>query len=74
MLSDMCLRHSTSPKEVPVGRGHFFHMSTTLGGMTKLFRKELGLDIQMMDFAVVMHTEVNGMVSGLLKQGDEILP
>lgn len=27
-----------------------------------------------MDFAVVMHTEVNGAVSDLLQQGDKVLP
>lgn len=35
--------------------------------------KELSLDIQLMDFAVVMHTEVNRTVSDLLQQGHEIV-
>lgn len=48
-------------------------MTTTLGGITKVFRKELGLDIRLMAFAVVMHAEVNGTVSDLLQQGDKIL-
>lgn len=57
-----------------MGRGGFIWATTTLRGITKVFRKEFGLDIQLMDFAVVMHTEVSGTLSDLLQQGDKILP
>lgn len=74
VLSDCVPQAFYQPQGGAHGKGAFIHMSTTLGGRTKLSRKELGLDIQVMDLAVVMPTEVNGTVSGLLKQGDEILP
>lgn len=42
----------------------------SLGGITEVFGKELDLDIS----AVVANTKVNGTVSNLLQQEEEILP
>lgn len=53
---------------------HFLSVKITLGYTIKVFRKEFVLDIQLMNFALVIPTEVRGTVSELLQQGDDILP
>jgi len=74
VFSDFVPHVFQQPQGGAHGKVAFIPVTTTLGGITKVFRKELGLGIQLMDFAVVLHTEVNGTVSDLLQQGDEILP
>lgn len=74
VLSDFVPQVFLQPQGGAHGKGGLIWATTTLRGITKVFRKEFGSDIQLMDFAVVMHTEVSGTLSDLLQQGDKILP
>lgn len=74
VLSDFVPQVFLQPQGGAHGKGGLIWATTTLRDITKVFRKEFGLDIQLMDFAVVMHTEVSGTLSNLLQQGGKILP